>query len=129
MAGKIIADTLTHSTAGSVTTDYVVNGSAKAWSNYNGTGTVALRDSLNISTLTDNGTGDYQLSFTSSMGNSNYNVTSNGTHDDGSYVVWPALDHDGGARTTSAYFQNYLNSSTVLTDTEHGAETLHGDLA
>ena len=40
MAGKIIADTLEHSTAGSVTTDYVVNGSAKAWSNlmdYTGT--------------------------------------------------------------------------------------------
>jgi hypothetical protein len=33
MAGTIIADTLTHSTAGSVTTDYVVNGSAKAWAN------------------------------------------------------------------------------------------------
>ena len=31
MAGKIIADTLEHSTAGSLTTDYVVNGSAKAW--------------------------------------------------------------------------------------------------
>ena len=35
MAGKIVADTLEHSTAGSIATNYVVEGSAKAWLNYN----------------------------------------------------------------------------------------------
>jgi len=67
MAGTIIADTLTHSTAGSVTTDYVVNGSAKAWVNFNGTGTIAARDSLNNASLTDNGTGDYSVGYTNSF--------------------------------------------------------------
>ena len=57
MAGKIVADTLEHSTAGSLDTQYVVNGSAKAWMNLNGTGTIATRDTLNISSVTDNGTG------------------------------------------------------------------------
>ena len=41
--GTLKADTLTHSTAGSLATNYVVNGSAKAWVNFNGTGTVATR--------------------------------------------------------------------------------------
>ena len=72
MAGTIIADTLTHSTAGSVTTDYVVNGSAKAWVNFDGTGTIAARDSLNLSSLTDVGTGNYRVVFSSSLANDDY---------------------------------------------------------
>jgi len=72
MAGKIIADTLEHSTAGSIATNYVVNGSAKAWVNFNGTGTIATRDSLNVSGLTDNGTGDYSINFSNSMNSSDY---------------------------------------------------------
>ena len=51
MAGKIIADQIEHSTAGSLDTQYVVNGSAKAWVNFNGTGTIAARNSLNLSSL------------------------------------------------------------------------------
>ena len=50
-----------------VGTSYVVNGSAKAWVNFNGSGTIATRDSFNVSTLTDEGTGDYTNSFTSAM--------------------------------------------------------------
>ena len=72
MAGKIIADTLEHSTAGSVTTDYVVNGSAKAWANGDGTGTVSLEDSFNVTSMTDTTTGDYTYTLTSAMSNSNY---------------------------------------------------------
>jgi hypothetical protein len=67
MAGKIIADTLEHSTAGSVTTDYVVNGSAKMWCIFNGTGTVAILDSINSASLTDNGTGNYQVNYTTTF--------------------------------------------------------------
>jgi len=82
MAGTIAADTLTHSTAGSLTTDYVVNGSAKVWINFNGTGTIAIRDDFNSSTIVDNGTGDYTVNFTSSMGNANYAGTVTGTFSD-----------------------------------------------
>jgi hypothetical protein len=70
--GKIKADTLEHSTAGSLDTQYVVQGSAKAWCNLNGTGTIAQRDSLNHSSTTDNTTGTYTFSLVSSMGNTNY---------------------------------------------------------
>jgi hypothetical protein len=71
--GKIKADTLEHSTAGSLDTQYVVNGSSKAWVNYSGSGTT-FRDSLNMSSATDNGTGDYTHAFTSNMGNVNYAI-------------------------------------------------------
>ena len=57
MAGKIVADTLEHSTAGSIATNYVVEGSAKAWVNLNGTGTIAISDSINHSSATDSATG------------------------------------------------------------------------
>ena len=47
---------------------------AKAWVNFNGTGTVAIRDSGNVSSVTDNGTGDYTVNFTNSLSNSNYST-------------------------------------------------------
>ena len=47
----------------------------KVWVNFNGTGTVAIRDSLNVSSITDNGTGDYTVNFTSAMSDANYAVT------------------------------------------------------
>lgn len=50
------------------------NGLAKAWVNFNGQGTVAIRQSLNISSITDNGTGLYTLNFTTAMPTANYSV-------------------------------------------------------
>ena len=47
-------------------------GQCKAWVNFNGTGTVAIRASLNVSSLTDNGTGDYTVNFTNAMADSDY---------------------------------------------------------
>ena len=47
---------------------------AKAWINYNGTGTVSIRDSFNVSSLTDNGEGLYTITFTNAMSNNDYCV-------------------------------------------------------
>ena len=49
-----------------------VQGSAKAWVNFNGTGTVAIRASFNVSSITDNGTGNYTVNFTTAMTDANY---------------------------------------------------------
>jgi hypothetical protein len=73
MAGKIVADTLEHSTAGSIATNYVVNGSAKAWCFFDGTaGTISFSDSFNGSSLSDSATGQYDMNFSSSMSNNTY---------------------------------------------------------
>ena len=50
----------------------VMSGLAKAWVNFNGTGTIAARDSLNLSSLTDVNTGTYALNFSNAFNNGNY---------------------------------------------------------
>lgn len=49
-----------------------LSGTAKAWVNFNGTGTVAIRASYNVSSITDNGAGDYTVNFTTAMSDANY---------------------------------------------------------
>ena len=48
------------------------NYKCRAWVNFNGTGTVAIRASGNVSSITDNGVGDYTINFTTAMVDSNY---------------------------------------------------------
>ncbi len=55
-----------------VPTDTVVDGSAKAWVNFNGTGTVAIRRAFNVSSITDVGIGQYTANFTAGMSDVNY---------------------------------------------------------
>ena len=49
-----------------------MSGAAKAWVNFNGTGTVAIRASFNVTSITDNGTGDYTVNFTNALEDANY---------------------------------------------------------
>ena len=108
-----------------VGTSYVVNGSAKAWVNFNGTGTIATRDSFNVASLTDNATGDSTINFTANMGNSNYNAT-----------TIPRIN--ASIKGTVATFHAALNIrvqsragsvSGTLTDSDYNCYTIHGDLA
>lgn len=50
----------------------------RAWVNFDGTGTVAIRSSGNVSSITDNGTGDYSINFTTAMPDANYCAVGNG---------------------------------------------------
>ena len=52
--------------------DNVAKRTAKAWVNFDGTGAVAIRDDFNVSSITDNGTGDYTINFSSAFPNANY---------------------------------------------------------
>ena len=81
MASILKVDTITGvTTAGSIavtgegnsTTTNLQQGLAKAWINFNGEGTIASRDSFSISSLSDSGTGKYQISYSSSMSNNDY---------------------------------------------------------
>ena len=56
---------------GSVATVY----GCRAWVNFNGTGTVAIRASGNVSSITDNGTGNYTVNFTTAMPDANYSAS------------------------------------------------------
>ena len=62
----------------SVPSDTIVSGTAKAWVNFNGTGTVAIRRAFNVSSITDITTGDYQINFSNAMSDANYAIVTNG---------------------------------------------------
>jgi hypothetical protein len=69
----------TLATAESTLAQFNASGSApvyacRAWVNFNGTGTVAIRASGNVSSITDNGTGDYNVNFTNAMPDANYAI-------------------------------------------------------
>jgi hypothetical protein len=73
MAGQLTIDTLKAS-SGVLATQNGMTGIAKAWVNFDGTGTVAIRASFNVSSITDNGTGDYTINFTTAMPDANYSA-------------------------------------------------------
>jgi len=127
MAGTIAADTLTHSTAGSLTTDYVVNGSAKAWVNFNGTGTIAARDSLNLSGLTDLGTGNYRVAFSSAFGDGDYSYA--GVGRDGGTTASCVSLQSGTTPTSSSIDIVALVPNVALRDTDRLTLNVFGDLA
>ena len=94
MAGKITVSTINDDT-GVLATQNGMTGIAKAWVNFNGTGTPAIRGSFNVSSITDNGTGDYTINFTTAMPNANYCVQ--GTMSNASGGANAILPTNGGA--------------------------------
>jgi hypothetical protein len=72
--GSFSGDLSFNSGYGSVATAY----GCRAWVNFNGTGTVAIGASGNVTSITDNGTGDYTVNFSTSMPDSNYSVVALG---------------------------------------------------
>lgn len=59
----------------------------RAWVNFNGTGTVAIRASGNVSSITDNGVGDYTVNFTTAMSDANYSVAGTAITASGNYAI------------------------------------------
>jgi hypothetical protein len=66
----LVAQTLSNGTV-STSTANCIQGSAKAWVNFNGSGG-AIRSSFNVSSITVNGTGDYRINYTNAFANANY---------------------------------------------------------
>jgi hypothetical protein len=96
---------------GSVATAY----GCRAWVNFNGTGTVAIRGSGNVSSITDNGTGAYTVNFSTALVDANYCINATGTHDSGSYAAIAYIANDTPP-TTSAVRIDCLNTSNTFTD-------------
>jgi hypothetical protein len=113
MAGRVVVSTLNDDT-GVLATQNGMTGIAKAWVNFNGTGTVAIRDSFNVSSITDNGAGDYTVNFTTAMPNVNYcavaTVSAN-TIASGSVIATGPFQ---ATPTTSAYRFVSATSSAVV---------------
>jgi len=86
---------------------------AKAWVNFNGTGTVAIRDSYNISSITDNGTGKQTITYSTAMADANYSITVF-AHDDTSGGWWRTAVSQAGASQAAGSFAVETVHTSVL---------------
>ncbi len=88
----------------SVPSETVINGSAKAWVNFNGTGTVAIRASFNVSSITDGGVGIYTINFTNALADTNYAA---------SLAVVPDVFFSSGNAATRSFFVNTVATTSI----------------
>ena len=133
MVGIVKVDTLQNNAGtSSVDMDYVVNGSAKAWVNINGSsGTPTARDSLNVSSITDNNTGRYAPVLTSAMGNTNYSlcgVTNANTGDTFGAPADLVMGINNVVTSTTTTFE-MTNYSSGYVDSKYCFGHVFGDLA
>jgi hypothetical protein len=98
---------------------------SKAWVNFNGSGTLAIRGNGNVGSVTDNGTGDYTLNFTSAMADANYSVVNGGILNRG--VSSSRLEGTNTRTTTQC--QVYSDDAGTLTDFPYLEFSVNGDLA
>jgi hypothetical protein len=122
--------TVTNIKATGETASRAVSGVTAAWVNFNGQGTIAIRDSINVASLTDSGTGDYRVNFTDSMANINYSSTTGFTADSlgNGDNRWPTII----TSVTTSYVG--VGGSVVANgfnriDKTHLFVTINGDLA
>jgi hypothetical protein len=76
----------------------------RAWVNFNGTGTVAIRASGNVTSITDNGTGLYSVNFTTAMPDVNYAA---------SLAVIPDVLFSSGNAATRSFFVNTIATTNI----------------
>ena len=118
MAGRVVVSTLNDDT-GVLATQNGMRGIAKAWVNFNGTGTVAIRDSFNVSSITDNATGNYTVNFTTAMPNVNYVATMSLAAPDignGVVVKSPSVTGNPDLKSTTQLQIIVTNASAVYVD-------------
>jgi len=124
MASELRVNTLKDAAgANSVAMEYVAGGSAKAWIKYNGTGTIAISDSFNVASITDETTGTTTITLTSSFGNANYSTVAT-CSDTGAHMQIVDANQAAGS-----YRQRTLDGSLSLVDDPAVYGNAHGDLA
>ena len=121
MAGKIIADTLETGAGADIATSYVVNGSAKAWVDFQGSAsTISPLASLNVSSLDDDGTGRYGVNLTSAMSSADYVCLTGGNQ---------YHNVTANSQTTTSWDIEQYNNSHSAADASVSNGAIHGDLA
>lgn len=126
LTGTSTAGSILVTGEGNSTTTSLQQGLAKAWMDLNGSGTIALRDSNNIASVTDNSTGDYTASYTSAMSNANYSaLNSCGV----SSVITASVRQHTIAAGSYRLEMNETGTSFTAADSTYVHLGIHGDLA
>ena len=136
MASILKVDTITGvTTAGSIaitgegnsTTTNLQQGLAKSWVNFDGASSgIPINDSFNVSGNTDNGTGDYTITYSNAMANGSYSLAGVGEAGGGGSVMGLAVNSTGGLTTASARIFTKTGSPA---DSDLVTSTINGDLA
>jgi len=90
---------------------------AKAWVNFNGTGTPAIRASFNVTSITDNGTGLYTVNFTNALSDANYSVSCSGSRDDTSDIGMALVNTRSGTASYNPYATTSIAISSLFAHT------------
>lgn len=90
----------------------------RAWVNFNGTGTVAIRESLNVSSITDNAAGDYIVNFSASMADANFAAIATGTVLTGTTNSVNAITKDFSASAVGVVTTQVDGSANVRVDVD-----------
>ena len=127
MASILRVDTLTDASSNNSTPMATVNqGTAKFWVKWNGTGTAAVSDSFNSSTLTDNGTGLTTFTFSTNMGNVNYSLATTNS----SVEANNSQTNFNTATTSTIKMETRSGTANdLLTDTSQNFGQINGDSA
>tara|TARA_R100001463_G_scaffold134957_1_gene197662 strand:- start:56 stop:484 length:429 start_codon:yes stop_codon:yes gene_type:complete len=142
MASILKVDTLTGvTTAGSIsvtgegnsTTTNLQQGLVKAWFSMNEGSTPAFHDSFNFGSITDNGTGDITVAFTSAFGNANYSLSGSNANTGTNYTRGPGGFYDSAVATSSyrylSCFGSDASANGALRDDARMKQMYVGDLA
>ncbi len=131
LKGASSAGSMTVVGEGGSTTTNLQQGLAKAWLSMNGTGTIAVRDSFNITGITDQGTGLTTVTIANNMGSAEYSIGgASGTFIDNSDNVRFGLS-TGTEAPTSTLFRTITREANDDTnrDVTYSFAQVHGDLA
>lgn len=120
MAGTIVIDTLQDGSGNSTSATNAIQGSAKAWVNFNGVTTATVRASYNVSSVTRNSLANYTINMTNALADANYAVaasaqfTLNG-------ICWCAIHQQGTTSTppTTTAFSIYITNGGGANDSAY----------
>ena len=134
MASELRVNTLKDAAGNnSIATSVVAGGSAKAWINLNGAGTIATRGSFNVASIADEGVGAYQTNLTSATADANYALAGTSGDDGSNSGCWHSTGYNANSyntsNTTSSFHQQIYYATTNVADSSFVYCTLHGDLA
>ena len=122
LRGNTSAGNITITSEGGAATQSLQQGLIKVWCNFDGSGTISTRDSLNQSSLTDSGTGLYKVNYTNDMNNTDYVANfSNTQHNSQINASSNFLASSVGLRTRNNSFTNV--------DSDRCLVSVKGDLA
>ena len=128
MASELRVNTLKDAAGNnSIATSFVAGGSAKAWVNFNGSGTIAIRDSFSTSSITDTATGNTTVTISAAMNNAN-NYATVGNSGNGGTNPGNAFTSSNGITSTTGHHET-MDDSASNSDREHNSLIFHGDLA